>query len=138
MSYINEIPSNVFFAAMAKDISEMAKHESNVFIFQKAESALFTLTDEKDNINLRLNFTVKTLEDAKNMEQIVRGLIAMAHMQKEDIPVDVKLPDDLIIQTDKNRDRMGFTYPVEYIIQLIAKKGKFPPFSFKGGFSPLS
>ena len=81
MSYINKIPSNVFFAAIAKDISEMAERETDVFIFKKTESALFTLTDEKDNINLRLNFTVKTLEDAKNMESVIRGLVSLARSQ---------------------------------------------------------
>jgi len=130
MSYINEIPSNVFFAAMAKDISEMAKHESDVFIFQKTESALFTLTDEKDNINLRLNFTVKTLEDAKNMESVIRGLISLANMQMEESQRDILLPlEKMIISTEGKNIRVELSYPAQDLVDIGLGKKHF--FSFR-------
>jgi hypothetical protein len=136
MSYINEIPSNVFFAAMAKDISEMAKHESDVFIFQKAESALFTLTDEKDNINLKLNFTVKTLEDAKNMESVIRGLISLASMQIEESQKDILLPlEKMIISTEGKNIRVELSYPAQDLLDIVLGKKHFFSIHRLAGFN---
>jgi len=129
MSYINKIPSNVFFAAIAKDISEMAEHETDVFIFKKTESALFTLTDEKDNINLRLNFTVKTLEDAKNMESVIRGLVSLAHMQLEESQRDILIPlEKMIISTEGKNIRVELSYPAQDLIDIVLGKKHFFPF----------
>lgn len=120
MPYINKITPDVFFAAMAKDISEMAEHESDVIIFSRTESALFTLTDEKDNINLRLDFTVKTLEDAKNMEGVIRGLVYLASMQLEESQRDILLPlEKMIISTKDKNIQVELSYPAQDLIDII-------------------
>lgn len=136
MSYINKIPSNVFFAAIAKDISEMAGLDADVFIFKKTESALFTLTDEKDNINLRLNFTVKTLDDAKNMESVIRGLISLASMQVEESQRDILLPlEKMIISTEGKNIRIELSYPTQDLIDIVLGKKHFFPFNKLAGFN---
>ncbi len=134
---LEKVSSGVFLTAVVENISSLAKHKKPV-ILTKMSNALFTLEENQEDLAFNLNVSTLTPEDAKNMEQIVRGLIAMANMQKEDIPADLKLPEDLIVQTKGNTVRMGFTYPVDYIIKLIAKKGKFPPFSLRGELSPLT
>lgn len=129
MSTMNEIPPNVFFTALARDISELAEHESDVFIFKKAESALFTLTEEKEYINLRLNFTVKTLEDARNMESVIRGLISLAKMQMEEAQRDILLPlEEIGISAEGKRIRVELSYPVQGLIDIVLGKVKFLPF----------
>ena len=126
MSYINKITADIFFAAMAKDISEMAEHESDVFIFRKAESALFTLTDEKDNINFRLDFVVKTLEDAKNMESVIRGLVSLASMQLEESQKDILLPlEKMTIYTEGKNIRVELSYPAQDLIDILLGKKHF-------------
>lgn len=123
MSYINKITANVFFAAMAKDISKMAERESDVFIFRKAESALFTLTDEKDNINIRLDFIVKTLEDAKNMESVIRGLVSLASMQLEESQREILLPlEKMTIFTEGKNIRVELSYPAQDLIDILLGK----------------
>jgi hypothetical protein len=136
MSYINKIPSNVFFAAMAKDISEMAEHESEVFIFKKTESALFTLIDEKDNIKLKLNFTVKTLKDAKNMESVIRGLVSLASMQMEESQRDILLPlEKMIISTKGKNIQVELSYPAQDLIDLVLGRKHFFSFHKLAGFN---
>lgn len=128
-SFINELPSNVFFAALARDISEMAEHEKDVFIFKKTESAAFTLTEEKEEVHMRLNFTVKTLEDAKNMESVIRGLISLANMQMEEAQRDIWLPQEKIdISTEGKKVRVELAYPVQGLIDIILGKTHFFPF----------
>jgi hypothetical protein len=129
MPTMKEIPSNVFFTALARDISELAEHESDVFIFKKTESALFTLTEEKEDINLRLNFTVKTLEDAQNMESVIRGLISLAKMQMEEAQRDLLRPlEEIGISTEGKKIRVELSYPIQELIDIVLGKVKFLPF----------
>ncbi len=123
MSYVNKISPDVFFAAMAKDISKMAEHKSDVFIFRKAESALLTFTDEKDNIKFMLDFTVKTLEDAQNMESVIRGLISLASMQIEESQKGILLPlEKMIISTEGKNIRVELSYPAQDLIDILMGK----------------
>jgi len=136
MSYMNEIPSNVFFTALARDISELAEHDTDVFIFKKTESALFTLAEEKEDINLRLNFSVKTLEDAKNMESVIRGLVSLAKMQMEEAQRDILLPlEEIGISTEGKKIQVELFYPVQELIDIVLGKVKFLPFHKLAGLN---
>ena len=128
-SYINGIPSNVFFVALAKDISQLAEHEKDVFVFRKTESAVFTLAEEKEDVHMRLNFTVKTLEDAKNMESVIRGLISLANMQFEETQKDIWLPqEDIDISTKGKEVRVELAYPIKELVEIVLGKKHFFPF----------
>jgi hypothetical protein len=107
----------------------LAEHESDVFIFKKTESALFTLTEEKEYVNLRLNFTVKTIEDAQSMESVIRGLISLAKMQMEVDQGDILLPlEEIDISAEGKKIRVGLSYPVQELIDIVLGKVKFFPF----------
>jgi hypothetical protein len=135
MPYLNEIPSNAFFSALAKDISEMVGLDTKVFVFKKTESALYTLTEEKENIHMKLNITVKTLEDAKNMESVIRGLISLATMQMEEIGKDMRLALEKInISTEGKKIRVDLSYPVKELIDILLGRVKFSPFHILTGF----
>ncbi len=138
MAYIDEIPSNAFFAALAKDISSMAQHATKVFVFKKTESALLTLTEEKKNLNIRLNFIVKTLEDAKNMESVIRGLISLASMQLEEAHKEL-MPhlERINISTEGKKVRVEFSYPSKELVDIVLGKVKFSPFSLLAKYNRL-
>jgi hypothetical protein len=111
-SYINAIPSHAFFAAMARDISALAEEASKVFIVKKTESALFTLAEEKENINILLNFSVKTLEDAKNMQ--------LGESHKE-----IRIPEDIKIETKGQKVLIEISYPTKSLLDIALGKASF-------------
>lgn len=123
--YIKEIPSNAFLAAMANDISSLAKGGSKVFIIKKTESAMFSLAEIKENFNIRLNFTVKTLEDAQNMENVLRGLISLANMQLEEMKAGFKVPEDIVIATKGKKVFVEMNYPSKALLDIAMGKTKF-------------
>jgi hypothetical protein len=123
--YIKEIPSNAFISAMAKDISSLAKGGSKVFIIKKTESAMFSLAEIKENFNVRLNFTVKTMEDAQNMENVLRGLISLANMQLEEMKTGFKVPEDIVIATKGKKIFMEMNYPSKALLDIVLGKVKF-------------
>ncbi len=136
MPYLNEIPPNAFFAAIAKDISEMAGLETKVMVFKKTESALYTLTEEKENIHMKLDITAKTLEDAKNMESVIRGLISLANMQMEEAYKEIGLSLEKIkISAEGKKVRVETFYPVKDLIEILLGRVKFLLFHIPAGFN---
>lgn len=133
--YIKDIPSNAFMAAMAKDISSLAKGDSKVFIIKKTESAMFSLAEIDDNFNIRVNFTAKTVEDAQNMENVLRGLISLANMQLEEMKTDFKVPEDIVIATDGKKVFMEMNYPSKALLDIALGKAKFSAFHLIADFN---
>jgi len=132
--HILEIPPDAFLAALAKDVSSLAEGKSKVFIIQKTESAVFSLAEIKDKFNLRLNFTVKTLEDAQNMENVLRGLISLANMQLEGMKTKFKVPEDIAIATKGKKVYVEMNYPSKALIDIALGRTRFPAFSSCLGF----
>jgi hypothetical protein len=128
--YIKEIPANAFMAALAKDISSLAKKAPQVFVIKKTESFMFSLAEIKDNFNIRLNFAVKTLEDAQNMENVLRGLISLANMQLEEMKTKFKVPDDIVIETKGKKVYVEMNYPSKALLDIALGKTKFSALQF--------
>jgi hypothetical protein len=122
--YLKEIPSNAFLAALANDISSLAGSKSKMFIIKKTESAMFSLAEIKENFNIRLNFTVKTLEDAQNMENVLRGLISLANMQLEEMKTKFKVPEDVVIATKGKKVYVEMNYPSKALLDIAMGKTK--------------
>jgi hypothetical protein len=135
--YIKEIPANAFLAALAKDISSLAKGDSKVFVIKKTESAMFSLAEIKENFNIRLNFTVKTLEDAQNMENVMRGLISLASMQLGEMKTGFKVPEDITIATEGKKVYIEMNYPSKALLDIALGKTKFSALHFIADFNLL-
>jgi hypothetical protein len=122
--YLKEIPANAFLAALANDISSLGGSKSKMFIIKKTESAMFSLAEIKENFNIRLNFTVKTLEDAQNMENVLRGLISLANMQLEEMKTKFKVPEDVVIATKGKKVYVEMNYPSKALLDIAMGKTK--------------
>jgi hypothetical protein len=135
--YIQKIPANAFMAALAKDISSLAEKGSKVFIIKKTESAMFSMAEIKDNLNIRLNFAAKTLEDAQNMENVLRGLISLANMQLEEIKTQFKIPEDVVVETKGKNVHVELNYPSKALLDIAMGKTKFSALHFIADFHHL-
>lgn len=136
-SYEEQIPGNAFFSALIKDISALSGYSSKAVILKKAGSGMFTLTENDGILNLRINATAETSQDATNMEQIVRGLMAMAQMQLEESHPDLNLSELIQVSTDRNKIEIDLKHPSEEIFKIITGKKMDIVFSL-GDFAPLS
>ncbi len=134
-AYLKEIPSDAFFAALVNDISSLAKEASKVFIIKKTESAAFSLMEKGENLNMRLDFSAKTLEDAKNMESVIRGLIALVNMQLEERKTGIKVPEDVKIETEGKKVRMEMSYPSKALLGMVSGKIKFSDWDLLARFN---
>jgi len=134
MNYVKEIPADAFLMAVVDDISSLAgKHEKAV-ILKKTGMASFSIMEKKEDIAINLKFTTGSSEDAKNVEQMIKGLIAFANLQLKEKKEELELLQRLNISIDGNRIRMGFTYPVEKLFDVISGRAKFLPSFLHGEF----
>ncbi len=124
MAYLKKVPSNAFFSAMVKDISAIAKGETNVFVFKKMKSALLTFTEVKENLDLRLDFMVDTIEDANNIENAIKGLIALANMHLSEEDSALRIPKNIVISTKKNKVQIELVYPTDDLVNILLGKVK--------------
>jgi hypothetical protein len=135
--YADEIPGDAFFAALVKDISALAGYSSKAAILKKAGSGLITLTEKNEILNARIDATAQTPKDAANMEQIIRGLMAMAQMQFEDAYEELNIAESVRVSTNNNRVKIDLTHPSEKIFQILTGRKMGSLFSM-GEFDPLS
>lgn len=135
--YVDQIPGNAFFTALVKDISALAGYSSKAVILQKAGSGMITLTEIDEILNMQIDATTQTPKDAANMEQIVRGLMAMAQMQFEESYEGMNLSEIVRVSTNSNKVKIELNHPSDEIFKIITGRKMESIFSM-GDFDPLS
>jgi hypothetical protein len=136
-AYAEEIPKNAFLAALVKDISALAGYSSKAVILKKAGSGLITLSENNEMLNARIDATAETPKDAANMEQIIRGLMAMAQMQFEEAYEELNLSESVRVSTNNNKVKIEISHPSEEIFLIITGRKMDSIFSMDD-FDPLS
>jgi hypothetical protein len=136
-SYADQIPGDAFFTALVKDISALAGYSSKAVILKKAGSGLMTLTERNEILNARIDATAETPKDAENMEQIIRGLLAMAQMQFEEGYKKLNLSESVRVSTNNKEVKIELNHPSEEIFQFLTGRKMDSIFSMDN-FGPLS
>lgn len=135
--YTDKIPTDAFFAALVKDISALPGPPSKAVILKKAGSVLITGLEKNEILNMRVHAATETPKDAKNMEQVIRGLIAMAQMQMEESYAELKLSEVITVSTDNNTIKLELNHPSEEIFKIITGQKMNSLFS-PDEFDPVS
>ena len=123
---ITQSPADVFLWAFVRNISDLTAGVKGPALFKKAETALFHMSERGENIQVQAEMAVSTPEDADNIEQILKGLLAMGDMYKDEIPAGIQIPQDIRIGRSGNSVRVDISYPSAYLVKLFAKRGRFP------------
>lgn len=122
--FIEEVPKDAIFVALAKNLSSMTEHGPRVMIFKKINSAVFTASETEESLRLKLLSTVQTPEDAKNMQDVFKGLVALANIQLKETEVEMLLPEDIHVSAEGNTLRLELTYPSKELLKIIEGRVK--------------
>jgi len=112
MAYFKDISGDSFIAAVIEDISSLMKG-SGPRILKQSGRAFFTAWEKAKNLNLKLSLDVGSKEVAENMQQVIKGMIAMANLYENETLKDLKLQEAIKIFQKDNTIQMELTYPVE-------------------------
>lgn len=138
ISSLNEIPPDAFLMAAVGDISSITKSRKKPVILKKMGKAVFSIMEKQENLALKLNFDVKSLEDAEQMEQIVRGLIAMVNMHQEEKDSKLRLSKSIKVTTKDKNVQLELIYPTVDLVEMTLGKRKIPGLFIPEGFEPLT
>ena len=136
MKYVKEIPSDAFLMAVVDDISSLAGKHDKAVMLKKAGMASFAIMEKKGDVALDLKFTTGSPEDAKNVEQMIKGLVAFGNLQLKEEKDVLELLERLRISIDGNKVQMGLTYPIDKLFNIISGRTKILP-SFLLGLGEL-
>ncbi len=120
------VPTDSLLAGIAHNLSSLTTGPKMPRLFRKAESAMFHVSEKGKDMLFGAEMSTASPEDADNIEQIIKGLMALVDMHREDVPEGVHVPEDIKITKSGNNIRMEMSYPTEDLIKLIAGKGRFP------------
>jgi hypothetical protein len=124
MNYVKMIPTNAFMLAASNDLSALGgKHGPQGMILGKTGVATFMALEQNKNLTMEVMLDSGTEENAKNVENIIRGLTALANMHQNDQSKKyMKLIKSLNISRKGNTLHLIFSHPSEALIQMIKSR----------------
>lgn len=120
---LKDVPSSAFLSGVLPDLSKLSGMNSQSKILEKA-SGLFLLAQEKqDALQIRLQVTADSPENAKNMLDLVQGIIAMGRLagNEGDMAKAAALLDGLQVKLDGKVLKLEFERPSRDIADLLSR-----------------
>ena len=120
---LKEVPAGAFLSGVVPDLSGLSKMNSQSKVLDQASGLFFLAQEKQDTLLLRLQVTAVSPESAKNMADIVQGLIAMGRMggNEGDMAKVASLLDGLQVKLEGKVLRLEFERPSKEIADLISQ-----------------
>lgn len=126
---LKEIPSGAFLSGVLPDLSGLGKELGQSKMLDNASGVFFLAQEKQDNLLVRIQLTSASPESAKNMADIVNGLVALGRMSagqsqggdQAEMARMVSLLDGLKVQQDGKTIRLDFERPSKEIADLISR-----------------
>jgi hypothetical protein len=119
---LKDVPSGAFLSGVMPDLAGLSRLNSQSKVLEQASGLFFMAQERADNLLLRLQVTAATPENAKNMADVVQGIIAMGRLggNEGDMARIASLLDGLKVQQDGKVLRLEFERPSREIADLIS------------------
>jgi len=118
-----DVPSSAFLSGVVGDLAGLGKEINQSKIVEKATGMFFLAQEKQDNLLVRLQVTADSPESAKNMADVVQGLIAMARLGegRGDMARIVSLVEGVQVKLDGKTVRLEFNRPSREIADLMSR-----------------
>jgi hypothetical protein len=120
---LKEVPSGAFLSGVLPDLASLGKEIGQSKVLDKASGLFFLAQEKKDTLLVRLQVTADSPESAKNMADVVNGLIAMGRLggNDENMAKISSLLDGLQVKQDGKVLRLDFERPSKEIADLLSQ-----------------
>lgn len=120
---IKEIPAGAFLGGVLPEVPKLGKELGQSKMLENASGLFFLAQEKNENVLLRVQLTADTAENAKNMADIVQGLVALGRMSgSQDTKMAQVLPllDGLQVRQDGKVLKLDFERPSKEIADLLS------------------
>jgi hypothetical protein len=105
------------------NVSQLIGEHDMPVILTKMKGAAGSLAEKGENLSLRVNILAESAQVAKDVEQAIRGLLAIANLQLKETEAQA-LADAIQIAVDGENVRINAAYPLNKVMGLIHHKEK--------------
>ena len=132
---IDESRTAILVAA-TNDLSGLAGSRGGPVMLTKMRNAAGSLSEVGELMSIKINIGTESAQVAKEIEQAIRGLIAIVNLQVKDAEA-LALTQSINIAVDGESVRVEAAYPTLKLVQILKKRGALPHLSLDK-FGPLS
>jgi hypothetical protein len=119
---LKAVPGTAFLSGVMPDLSRLSGMNNQSKVLEKASGLFFLAQEKADRLLVRLQVTADTPESAKNMVDVVNGLLAMGRLggNDEDMAKLTALLDGLQVKLDGKVVTLDFERPSKEIADLMS------------------
>jgi hypothetical protein len=119
---LKEVPAGAFLSGVLPDLSGLGKEFGQSKVLDKASGLFFLAQEKKESLLVRLQVTAESPESAKNMADVVQGLIAMGRLggNEGEMAKIAPLLDGIQVKLDGKVLRLDFERPSKEIADLMS------------------
>ncbi|MGE5741828.1 MAG: hypothetical protein ACM32H_07280 [Candidatus Aminicenantes bacterium RBG_16_66_30] len=120
---LRDIPAGAFLSGVLPDLSRLSGMNSQSKILEKASGLFFLAQEKQDVLQIRLQVTADSPENAKNMFDMVQGIIAMGKLggNEGDMAKIASLIDGLKVNLEGKVLKIEFEHSSRDIADLVSK-----------------
>mgnify|MGYP001132341035 CR=1 FL=1 len=121
---LKEVPAGAFLKGVLPDLSGLGKEIGRSKVLDKASGLFFLAQEKSESLLVRLQVTAGSPESAKDMADVVQGLIAMARLsESRDKTAKLgALLEGLKVNLDGKVLRLDFERPSQVIAALLSER----------------
>jgi len=119
---LKEVPAGAFLSGVMPDLTGLSRMNSQSKVLEQASGLFFLAQEKQDTLLVRLQVTAVSPESAKNIADIVQGIIAMGRMggNEGDMAKIASLLDGLQVKLEGKVLRLDFERPSQEIAELLS------------------
>ncbi len=120
---LKDVPPGAFLSGVLPDLSRLSGMNNQSKILEKASGLFFLAQEKQDVLQIRLQVTADSPENAKNMFDLVQGIIAMGKLggNEGDMAKIASLIDGLQVKLEGKVLKIDFERPSRDIADLVSK-----------------
>ncbi len=120
---LKDVPPTAFLSGVLPDLSGLSGMNSQSKFLEKASGLFFLAQEKQDVLQIRLQVTADSQENAKNMFDMVQGMVAMGKLagNEGDMAKIASLLDGLQFKLDGKILRLDFERPSKEIADLVSR-----------------
>ncbi len=120
---LKDVPSTAFLSGVLPDLSGLSGMNGKSKILEKASGLFFLAQEKQDVLQLHLQVTADSPENAKNMFDMVQGIVAMGKLagNEGDMAKIASLLDGLQFKLEGKMLKLDFERPSKEIADLVSR-----------------
>ncbi len=122
------MPAGAFLSGVVEDLSGLGKEINQSKLVEKASGLFFLAQEKQSRLQLRLQMTADSPENAKNIADLVQGVMALGRMSggEGDMADVAALVDGLQVKLDGKTVRLEFDGASQDVAKLLSQPPRLP------------